>query len=190
MKKAPLMVALLAVSACGAQGVLSQAAIDQALGQGTDPELIYVVDLPGYELQEQSVGAVGEEGFGAFYVSRDGRQVQLRVDRGAFDDAVCRERPVTDAEPVDAPVRCTPDEGGWYREAAGRHEYVAVKGDAFLLLAGKVTDVNRETLKNAIAGARQAAVTASPSPWRSPVERGDLPTTGDGAPNNEVGPGG
>ncbi|MFG1943968.1 hypothetical protein [Nonomuraea sp. NPDC048826] len=190
MKKAPLLAAALAVSACGTQGVLSQTAIDQALGQGADPALIYVVDLPGYELQEQSVGVVGDEGFGAFYVSPDGKQVQLRVDRGAFDDAACWERPVTDTDPTDASVRCVRDDVGWYREAAGRHEYIAVKGDAFLLLAGKFTDVNRETLKTAIAGARQAAVTATPSPPRTPVERGDLPTTGDGAPNNEVGPGG
>ncbi|MDA0635160.1 hypothetical protein OUY22_17210 [Nonomuraea sp. MCN248] len=190
MKKASFLAAILAVSACGTQGALSQAAIDQALRHGTAPELIYVVDLPGFELQEQSVGGVGEDGFGAFYVSPDGKQVQLRVDRGVFDDEVCEERPVTDAEPVDAPVRCARDEVGWYREAAGRHEYVAIRGDAFLLLAGKLTDVNRETLKTAIAGARQAAVTGSPTPWRSPVERGDLPTIGDGAPNNKVGPGG
>jgi len=190
MKNTPLLLALLALSACGTQGALSQEAIDQARVQGAAPDLIYVVDLPGYELAEQSVGAVNEEGFGAFYVSPDGKQVQLRVDRDEFSDALCATRPVTDAMPVDAPVRCSRDEVGWYRQAAGRHEYAAVRGDALLLLAARLTDVGRETLKTAIAGARQAAVTGTPSPWPSPVERGDLPTTGDGAPDNEVGPGG
>lgn len=131
MKNARLLLALLALSACGSQGVLSQAAVDQARAQGAAPDLIYVVDLPGYELAEQSIGAVGDEGFGAFYVSSEGKQVQLRVDRGAFNDALCGERPVTDAEPTDAPVQCARDEAGWYRQAAGRHEYVTVRGDAF-----------------------------------------------------------
>ncbi|MFF4615225.1 hypothetical protein [Nonomuraea jabiensis] len=34
---------------------LSRAALDQARRQGAAPELMYVVDLPGYEVAEQSV---------------------------------------------------------------------------------------------------------------------------------------
>ncbi|WP_084962457.1 hypothetical protein [Thermoactinospora rubra] len=191
MKRISLgLAAVLALSACGSQGAVSQAVIDQARAQGVAPDLIYVVDVPGFELNEQSVGGVGEEGFGAFYVSPDGKHVQLRVDRGSFSDTLCPDRPVTDAEPVRAPVRCSRDEAGWYRQGGGRHEYVAVRGDALIVLAGSLADVDRETLKTAIAGARRAVATGSPSAPPSPVERGDLPTVGDGAPNNEVGPGG
>ncbi|RVX41404.1 hypothetical protein EDD27_3931 [Nonomuraea polychroma] len=178
------------VAGCGSQGALSQALIDQARASGAAPDLIYVVDLPGYELAEQSVGGINEEGFGAFYVSPEGKQVQLRVDRGTFSHALCPDRPVTDADPVGSPVQCSRDEVGWYRQAAGRHEYIAVRDDALLLLAGKLADVNRETLKAAIDGARRAVGTGSSGPRPSPVERGDLPTSGDGAPIQPTGPGG
>ncbi|MET8154869.1 hypothetical protein ABZT47_00770 [Sphaerisporangium sp. NPDC005289] len=178
------------LSGCGSQGVLSQTLIDQARAQGAAPDLIYVVDLPGYELAEQSVGVIGEEGFGSFYVSPEGRRVELRVDRGSFSDGQCTGTPITNAEPPTAPVRCDHDEVGWYRQGGGRHEYTAIRGDHYIRLAGGLADVDRAALKAAVAGARPATGTGTPSPPPSPVERGDLPTSGDGAPNNEVGPGG
>ncbi|MET8140976.1 hypothetical protein ABZU32_11775 [Sphaerisporangium sp. NPDC005288] len=178
------------LSGCGSEGVLSQAVIDRAHAQGVAPDLIYVVDLPGYELAEQSVGGVGEEGFGAFYVSPDGRRVELRVDRGDFSDGQCADTPISGADPPTAPVRCDRDEVGWYRQGGGRHEYTAVRGDHYIRLAGRLADVDRAALKAAVAGARPATGTGTPSPPPSPVERGDLPTSGDGAPDNEVGPGG
>lgn len=179
--------AALALTACGSPGA---AAVDQASARGVAPDLVYLVDMPGYELAEQSIGVINDEGFGAFYVASDGKRVQLRVDRGQFSDALCAARPLTDVESADASVRCARDEVGWYREGGGRHEYIATRGDVLLLLTGKLTDVDRETLKAAVAGARRAEVTGTPSARPSPVERGDLPTSGDGAPNNDVGPGG
>src|SRR5690606_41783814 len=78
MKNTPLLLALLALSACGTQGALSQEAIDQARVQGAAPGLIYVVDLPGHGLAVQSVGAGRAGGFGALHVSPDGVQRRLR----------------------------------------------------------------------------------------------------------------
>ncbi|MFC4529360.1 hypothetical protein [Sphaerisporangium dianthi] len=175
---------------CGSEGVLSQAVIDRAEAQGAAPDLIYAVELPGYELAEQSVGGVGDEGFGAFYVSPDGRRVELRVDRGSFSDGLCADTSIDGAEPPTAPVRCERDEVGWYRQGGGRHDYTAIRGDHYIRLAGRLADVDRPALKAAVAGARPATGTGTPSPPPSPVERGDLPTNGDGAPDNEVGPGG
>ncbi|WP_214103735.1 hypothetical protein [Acrocarpospora catenulata] len=172
-------------------GPLSQAALDQAYRQGVAPDLMYVVVVKGYEIAEQSVGVIGDEGFGAFYVAKDGRQVQLRIDRGVMTDELCAGLPVTDMEPLTAPVRCERDEVGWYREGGGRHEYVAVHGDHLIKLAGRLEDVDRATLKAAVAGARTAVFTpGAPSPPHTPVRRGDLPTTGDGAPIQNTGPGG
>ncbi|GAA3812922.1 hypothetical protein GCM10022226_37070 [Sphaerisporangium flaviroseum] len=71
-----------------------------------------------------------------------------------------------------------------------RHDYTAVRGDHYIRLAGQLADVDRPALKAALAGARPATGTGTPSPPPRPVERGDLPTSGDGAPDNEVGPGG
>ncbi|WP_204077555.1 hypothetical protein [Planotetraspora phitsanulokensis] len=169
---------------------LPAADLERIRAQGVAADLIYVVDVPGYTLAGQSLGVVNEEGFGAFYSSPEGRTVELRVDRGAFGDDMCVERPVHNA--VDAPVTCEHDEVGWYRKAGARHEYIVVRGDHFILLNGMLNEVTRETLKDAVAGARHVAGdgTGTPEPPRTPVERGDLPTVGDGAPNNEVGPGG
>ncbi|WP_214408997.1 hypothetical protein [Sphaerisporangium fuscum] len=186
-----ILVVLAVLSGCGSQGALSQAAIDQARRQGVAPDLIYVVDLPGYELAEQSIGGVGEEGFGAYYVSSGGKQVYLHVDRGSFSDARCAATPIADADPPDAPVRCDHDEVGWYRQGGGRQEYVVVQGDHYIKLSGRVADLDRAALKAAVAGARPATGTGTPAPPPpSPVERGDLLTNGDGAPDNGVGPGG
>ncbi|GGK63660.1 membrane protein [Sphaerisporangium melleum] len=184
------LVMLAALSGCGSEGVLSQPVIDQARAHGVAPDLIYVVDLPGYELAEQSVGGIGEEGFGAFYVSPDGRRVELRVDRGSFSDGLCVDTPIAGVEPLTVPERCDHDEVGWYRQGGGRHEYTAIRGDHYIRLAGGLEDVDRGALKAAVAGARPATGTGTPSPLPSPVERGDLPTSGDGAPQNEAGSGG
>ncbi|MGV9774550.1 hypothetical protein [Streptosporangium sp. NPDC003464] len=187
----PMLLAVALLSGCGSEGTLSQAALDQARAQGVAPDLIYVVDLPGYGLAEQPVGVVGEEGFGAFYVSPEGRQVELRIDRGTFSDALCADSPLNGAEPP-APVRCERDEVGWYRTAGGRHEYTALNGDHYVRLNGRVGEVDRAALKAAVAGARPVSGEGSgtPSPPPGPVDRGDLPTNGDGAPDNGVGPGG
>ncbi|MBO4273630.1 hypothetical protein [Microbispora triticiradicis] len=45
-------------------------------------------------MAEQSMGGVGEEGFGVFYTPPGGRQVELRAARGAFGDDVCRSTPI------------------------------------------------------------------------------------------------
>ncbi|MEV5408933.1 hypothetical protein AB0K60_08850 [Thermopolyspora sp. NPDC052614] len=172
-------------------GVLDEAVIDQARQRGAAPELIYDVTVKGYTLARQSVGIVGEDGFGASYVAGNGWQVWLAVDRGVMTDAKCPDVPVTDAQPWDAPVRCERDEVGWYRVGGGRHEYVAVRGDHHITLAGVLEEVDRATLKAAVAGARPARVPdRPPSPLPSPVERGDLPPGWDGAPIQNTGPGG
>ncbi len=203
----PMVLGLAIVTGCGSEALLSREAMDRARAQGVAPDLIYTVEIPGYELSEQSVGGVNEEGFGAFYVAGGGRQVELRVDRGTFSDGLCRDTPMKDVQPPNAEVTCEHDEVGWYRRGGGRHEYTAVRGDHYIRLGGRVEEVDRAALKTAVAGARHVAGdgdgdgdgdggeekgggggTTAPPP--SPVERGDLPTNGDGAPDNEVGPGG
>ncbi|WP_433360965.1 hypothetical protein [Streptosporangium sp. CA-115845] len=192
MKERFVSVAVLGlVVGCGSEASLSQNVLDQVRRQGAAPELIYVLELPGYELAVLSAGVFGNDGFGAVYFS-EGSLVQLRVDRGTFSDARCADTPLMDADPPGAPVRCERDEVGWYRSGGGRHEYTAVRADHFIRLNGGVDEVDRAALKAAVAGARQAIPDGFGTPLSpsAPVERGDLPTSGDGAPNNKVGPGG
>jgi hypothetical protein len=163
------------LSGCGSGSALSQSVIDQARRQGAALDLMYVVDLPGYELAEQSVGVVGEEGFGAFYSSPGGRQVEMRIDCG----------------PYKCTGTCERDGNGWYTVQDGRQEYVAVRERHHLRLISDVGQVDRRVLKEAAEGARPVVGDGgTPAPPPSPVERGDLPKNGDGAPVQSTGPGG
>ncbi|GAA3704072.1 membrane protein [Nonomuraea antimicrobica] len=174
MRTLPAMLVLVVLSGCGSGSALSQTVIDQAARQGVAPDLMYVVDLPGYELAEQSAGAVGEEGFGAVYTAPGGQQVELRVDRG----------------PYKCVGTCERDGDGWYTEHEGRQEYVAVRASHYVRLTSQAEQVERAVLKQAAEGARPAVGDGTPSPPPSPVERGDLPENGDGAPIQPTGPGG
>jgi hypothetical protein len=161
---------------------LSDEVLERLAARGVAPNLVYVVDLPGYELAEQSAGVVGNDGFGATYVSQDGSQVTLSVDHGRISDDLCA-----------AATTCESDATGLYRVEADRHEYLAEPaGDVLLRLAAPTDDVDRSTLGAATTDAHlvEAAAPASASDTPTTVERGDLPSTGDGAPNNTVGPGG
>jgi len=88
-------------------------------------------------------------------VSPEGKQVQLTVDRGTFNDGLCVDTPIAGAELPVATVTCDRDEWavprGW-----GRHEYVAVRAGHLISLSGRLEDVDRAALKAAVAGARQA----------------------------------
>jgi hypothetical protein len=170
---------------------LSDQVAGRITGEGVDPELVYLVDLPGYELAEQSAGVVGNDGFGATYVSTDGTgsQVLLLVDRGRISDG---------DDTCAAAATCTSDDTGLYRVEADLHEYLVERdGGALLRLTAPLAGVDRSDLGAAAAGARRIdldlpASGSDPGSGPSPttVPRGDLPSSGDGAPNNTVGPGG
>jgi hypothetical protein len=148
--------------------------MDRARRQGAAPELMYVVDLPGYEVAEQSVGVINDDGFGAVYTSPGGEHVELRVDRGPYVRAGTSER----------------DGGGWYTVNGGDQEYVAVRKDHHIRLICPVGQVDRAVLKQAAQGARPATGTGPPAPLPpAPVERGDLASNGE-APVRRRGPGG
>lgn len=171
---------------------LSEAVIERLAAQGVDPDLVYTVELPGYELAEQSVGVVGDEGFQAIYVSPEGHQVQLTVDRGQFSDDMCSESPIPNTDPPATPTTCQRDGAGWYRAGGDRHEYVAMRDDHLLRLNTSTGGIDRAALETAVTHAQHVTAAHSDATERptGPVERGDLPTNGDGAPINTVGPGG
>ncbi|NUW32065.1 hypothetical protein HTZ77_11570 [Nonomuraea sp. SMC257] len=187
----PAGLAMAVLAACGTQGALSQEVVDRARASGAAPDLIYAVDLDGYQIMEQSAGGVNEEGFGVLYapVKGTGQPVELRVDRGAFDDDVCASTPVSGGDGR-AAVRCERDGDGWYRTDGVRQDYTVVRGDHYVRLAAAVGQVGRQALREAATGARPAVGDGTPAPPPTAVTRGDLPTTGDGAPYDPVGPGG
>lgn len=192
----PVVAVLVLGSACGADSgaadagpaPLSDETYQRVLEQGVDPALVYTVRLPGFELAEQSAGVLGESDYGATYLPSDPpytAEVSLEVRAGEYDDARCERDPLrgpTGAAPV-AVESCEPEADGWYRTGGDRHEYVAARTGHHLVLSGPAEAVDREALKTAALDARpQEGAGLSPTQPSSPPTRGDLPTTGDGAP--------
>ncbi|GAA0655560.1 membrane protein [Streptomyces thermocarboxydovorans] len=174
----------------------------RARALGIAPELVYVTEAPGFTLAQQSVGVFRGDGFSATYVSRQGgRQIRLSVDRGSLSAAGC-----------DAPAQpaCQRDgelEDAWYRAAEDGQQVYLLSKDGHVVRLAADAGVPREVLRKAArdthrptedeeatellppaqGGAEQPGSPASPT---TPVEPGDLPSTGDGAPRNDVNAGG
>ncbi|MFE9249728.1 hypothetical protein [Streptomyces sp. NPDC007088] len=155
-------------------------------------EKVYVAEVPGFRLAVQSVGPVDEDGFQSSATDAHGAVLRLTVDDFApLTAGTCSAVPLGDGAGA---VRCTPEDGGlWYLTAGGQHAYVRQQGALRVALAAPARAVSRAKLRDAVRAAHRAdpaeldrtlpGATAFPSP----VERGDLPPVGDGAPLNEVG---
>lgn len=156
-------------------------------------EHIYVTAVDGYSLAKQSVGVLGGDGFSSVYVSKSGEQIRLEVDRGTLTEANCAERSLYPAE--GRPVKCERDGTYWYRTSGDAHEYARAE-DGHVVRIGAEGAVDRDTLRRAAKAAHPAddreldEILPQRQEPTAPVERGDLPPVGDGAPNNDVGAGG
>ncbi|MGW1292306.1 hypothetical protein [Streptomyces sp. NPDC002533] len=157
-------------------------------------EHVWVTESAGFALARQSVGVLGDDGFGSVYTDPDGKQIRLSVERLPHADADCTDGPASgsDQEPL---VTCEQDGERWYRATETGHAYAREQGDLVVTLSGTRQDVDRATLRAAALAAHRAddyeldqvLPPAGEASGRQPVERGDLPPVGDGAPNNEVG---
>jgi hypothetical protein len=184
----PAVLALLAVAGCagltgGGRAASAEPAGTAAIASwsqpaGIAPELVYVTEIDGFDLATQSVGVMGDDGMSAAYVrlaGGDGGTVMLTTARGpATAVAACDELPDT----VEAPLRCSVE-----------------RGDAYVVLEGQ--GVEASTLRAAADAVRvpredelDHLFTDLPALSGTPVERGDLPPGGDGAPIDPPGAGG
>ncbi|GGS67747.1 membrane lipoprotein [Streptomyces cinerochromogenes] len=131
---------------------------------GIAPELVYVTDVPGFTLAQQSVGVNGDDGFSAAYWAGDGAVLHLYAERGSATD--CPE--------------------GYACLAPAKGQVVRVYGEKLGpgVLRRAAAAVHRPT-------PAELAALLPPAPTATaPVRRGDLPSYGDGAPDNHVGEGG
>ncbi|GGL05624.1 hypothetical protein Sme01_56590 [Sphaerisporangium melleum] len=94
-----MMPGLALVAGCGTGVTLAGVHFDDLRAQGVSPELVYVVDLPGYEPAQETVSVYNDEGFQAYYISPEGERVWFGVDRSSFSDELCRHWPVHDTAP-------------------------------------------------------------------------------------------
>ncbi|MFJ2438129.1 hypothetical protein ACIOWM_33455 [Streptomyces anulatus] len=160
----------------------------------TVAEHVWVTEAPGYTLARQSVGVVGDDGFGSVYTTSGGGQIQLRVERLPHADADCTDGPAAGSA-QDPVVTCERDGGQWYRATESGHAYAQEQGDLVVTVSGAREEVDRAALRAAARAAHRAddheldqvLPPAGEAAGRQPVERGDLPPVGDGAPNNDVG---
>lgn len=194
-------VLLLLTTACGAESSgtedgpapLPEDTHQRVLAQGVDPALVHTIELPGFELAEQSAGVLGDRDYGATYVPVEPpytTEVHLVVRSGAYDAQRCGTEPLRgptggSPRPVES---CEPDATGWYRTGGGWQEYVLLGDGHTLTLSAPTTAVDHDDLVEAARGARhQDGEATTPVTPSSPVPRGDLPTTGDGAPVDPYG---
>jgi len=179
----------------GADAADPSAIAERASVVGIAPELVYTTQVDGYDLAPQSVGPGAADGMSATWVDdTTGAMLTIRTDRGELTAASCVETPLWEAP--NEPVTCTDEEGVWHRSGGGVHEYIAVRDGALIRITG-MNDVSRADL---LAAAKAVHVPSDaeldflfsdlPEVAPEPVERGDLPENGDGAPIDPVGPGG
>ncbi|MFD7466528.1 hypothetical protein [Streptomyces tendae] len=168
----------------------------RAQAMGVAPELVYVTEAAGFTLAQQSVGVLGDDGFSATWVDGETNALlRLAVDRGTITAGTCPEQPVGDMSGEH--TTCERDGGAWYRTGAGRHEYALPEEGHVVRVSAETDAVPRDVLRVAALAAHRpdAAETdallpsVEPAP-ATPVERGDLPPYGDGAPDNHVDVGG
>lgn len=184
-----------ASTAAGADAADADVIAERAGAVGIAPDLVFTTMVDGYDLAPQSVGPGAADGMSAtWFNDGTGAMLTIRTDRGELTADSCAATPLWDAP--DETVTCTDEEGVWHRSGGGIHEYIAMNGGALI----RVTGMNGATPAELLAAAKAVRVPSEaeldllfsglPTGPAVPVERGDLPENGDGAPVDPVGPGG
>lgn len=193
------LVLLVAFAGCASTTSGADAADPDAISAvasraGIAPELVYTTEVDGYDLAPQSVGASAAGGIMASWFNiSTGSTLTIRTESGELTETSCVAQPLGDAP--DEAVTCTQEDGVWHRSGGDIHEYVAVRDGALISVSG--IDAPQADL---LAGAKSVRVPSESELERlfsdvterpgEPVERGDLPENGDGAPIDPTGPGG
>jgi len=162
---------------------------------GIAPELVYTTEVDGYDLAPQSVGLGAADGMTAtWFDGSTGAMLNLRTDFGDLTEESCAAMPLWEAPEVT--VACADEDGMWHRSGGDAHEYIAVRGDALIWIFG-TGGASQADLLTAAKNVRvpsdaelERLFSAAPQTPGEPVERGDLPENGDGAPIDPTGPGG
>ncbi|MEE1929341.1 hypothetical protein V1J52_14320 [Streptomyces sp. TRM 70351] len=191
-----VLVLPLLLTACGGQepAVDAEELAERTRWMGSDPELVYVTEAAGYEMAQQSVGVYGGDGFSAMYVSQDtGAMFQLSVESGDLAALGCAEPAIPSGS---GKITCEQEGELLYRSAGGGHEYARAGEGHVVRVSGARPGTGQDTLRAAAGAARPAddaeldALLPEVPGGGAPVERGDLPPHGDGAPDNSPGLGG
>ncbi|MGW3130123.1 membrane lipoprotein [Streptomyces sp. NPDC001076] len=165
----PLLLAAALLTGCGTEKAGPSASGDsgapadpaelasKAAALGMAPEMVYVTDAPGFTLAQQSVGVQGDDGFSASYADKAGAVIHLYTDHLRY---------------------------------AGQHRYEVSEKGCVVWLEGEggVSDAVLAKALRAVhrpTAAELDTLLPTPDPAFTddqPVQRGDLPTNGDGGP--------
>ncbi|WP_262056344.1 hypothetical protein [Streptomyces sp. STR69] len=122
----------------------------RAKALGFDPDLVYVIDPPGFTLAQQSVG-VSDVGLSVSYTSaKNGAVINLRVEPGTMTDANCTTQAVTTEH-----MTCVRDGNAWYRTGGGDAEYVMAAKGHLVHVAAEQDKVSREVLRESARSLRR-----------------------------------
>ncbi|WP_019071516.1 hypothetical protein [Streptomyces hokutonensis] len=117
---------------------------------GFDPDLVYLIDPPGFTLAQQSVG-VSDVGLSVAYISpKNGAVINLRVEPGTMTDANCTTQAVTTEH-----MTCVRDGNAWYRTGGGDAEYVMAAKGHLVHVAAEQGKVSREILRESARSLRR-----------------------------------
>ncbi|MFI7272566.1 hypothetical protein [Streptomyces sp. NPDC049879] len=198
-----LALPLLGLAACGeedgtgrsagtgaADEPVDEALVARAAALDTTVDMVYVTEAPGFTLAVQSVGPLNASGFQSSYTDASGAVLHLTVDHAPRD--------TEDLCPVLTGGEgwfCATDGGVWTASSDASGELRARVEDGRLITVAGDTSVPAEALDAALEAAHQAdaeelaaTLPDAPDDDGTPVERGDLPANGDGAPVDPVDP--
>lgn len=111
------------------------------------PELVYVTDVSGYTVFQQSAGGYDDEFVVAYRSEKGATKFGLFAGRGTMTAENCPEQPL--GEVSDKQVTCEHDGDAWYRKAGDSHEYAVPDGDVVIRLIADEDKVDRATLRKA-----------------------------------------
>ena len=173
-----LLVAAFALAGCGNASANPGEIATWSNPAGVSPDLVYVTDIDGFQLQVQSVGVSGDEGLSATYANLgSGGMVTLTTRRGP--DATAPACGELSDDTATSGLRCWVADGSVTVVLEGQD---GVRPATLRKAADAVHVPSKDEVKHLFS-----EVPAAPD---EPVERGDLPEHGDGAPIDEPGPGG
>ncbi|UQI45024.1 hypothetical protein M1P56_12005 [Streptomyces sp. HU2014] len=157
---------------------------------GTTADMVYVIEVRGFALAEQSVGVSGDDGFSGSYVAvgagpgKDG-PLTVRAERRPRQD--CPRTP----DAAGAAKETCEREGDLVFRASGEgQEYELADDGRTVTVSARPGDADRAILREAVRSVHRAddeELDRVLPPLRERPDmprRGDLPPHGDGAPDN------
>ncbi len=194
----PAVLLAIGLPGCAAAAAATPAEVTERVSHlGVDPALVVTTTIEGYDLAPQSVNETDAGGMTATW-AKPGTDdiITVRTDPGQMDAAGCAAQQLWGG----GDAACVQDGTTWHRSAGGVDEYAVVQGGrTVLIVGGDGRGAPPEDLQEAAANLRAPTVAEVDRMFSElqrrddrggPVERGDIPKDGDGAPIDPGGDGG